>query len=177
MGNAPKPSKLVAQFRRLGVPNPESWAHSQEQEGIPQLARARLLYLLWTLVRSPRDTDWIDRDIERYYVVESHGPGRGRLEYPHVPVLTQAMQAGISKQQLTRLARQSQVELLRDLCMLFDGGGDRPAAVGTSQFGIFELDEAGNPLHRVDALHENFHDFDRDLATRRKAKNRNPSDA
>jgi hypothetical protein len=37
---------LVAKFRRVGVEDPESWAHSEEAEDIPQLAYARLQRLM-----------------------------------------------------------------------------------------------------------------------------------
>jgi hypothetical protein len=50
------PPELVEAFRRLGVWRPECWASSQVNEGIPQLARASLLYWLWDGIVSQRDT-------------------------------------------------------------------------------------------------------------------------
>jgi hypothetical protein len=42
--------KLAARFRSLGVNDPESWAQSELQEGIPQLGRAVFLRALWDAV-------------------------------------------------------------------------------------------------------------------------------
>jgi len=42
--------KLAARFKSLGVNDPESWARSELQEGIPQLGRAVFLRALWDAV-------------------------------------------------------------------------------------------------------------------------------
>jgi hypothetical protein len=42
--------KLTARFKSLGIDDPESWARSEIQEGIPQLGRAVFLRALWDAV-------------------------------------------------------------------------------------------------------------------------------
>jgi Leucine-rich repeat (LRR) protein len=42
--------KLAARFKSLGISDPEAWARSELQEGIPQLGRAVFLRALWDAV-------------------------------------------------------------------------------------------------------------------------------
>jgi len=48
--DARKLKKLAARFRSLGAEDPESWARSEVQEGIPQLGRFLFLRALWEAV-------------------------------------------------------------------------------------------------------------------------------
>src|SRR5579863_6499 len=51
--------ELTELFRRLGAPRPESWASSQIEEGIPQLARYLFLRQAWRQIIGPDDTEWM----------------------------------------------------------------------------------------------------------------------
>src|SRR5579872_1632644 len=51
--------ELSALFRKLGARNPESWARSQLEENIPQLARFLFLRQAWKLVIDENDHGWI----------------------------------------------------------------------------------------------------------------------
>jgi hypothetical protein len=52
-------------FRALGADEPESWARSQVEEGIPQYARFVFLRQAWTNVIPDGDTSWIGPLITR----------------------------------------------------------------------------------------------------------------
>src|SRR5437868_1992271 len=100
------PTELVEAFRRLGVRRPESWASSQVNEGIPQLARASLLYWLWDGIVGQRDTSWVDQEIQFYKDAEARKPGRGEMMSPHAPVLERLLSLGATREELTTLVRQ-----------------------------------------------------------------------
>ena len=51
-------------FRALGARNPEGWARSQIEEGIPQFARYIFLRQAWRSIIPDGDTSWIKPQIE-----------------------------------------------------------------------------------------------------------------
>ncbi len=55
---------LTEVFRRAGATDPESSAHSQLAEGIPQLAIFSFAKALWNGVMPEDDDEWIDQEIE-----------------------------------------------------------------------------------------------------------------
>jgi hypothetical protein len=57
--------ELAALFRKLGAPDPETWARSQLQEKIPQLARFLFLRQAWRHIIGEEDATWIDARIAR----------------------------------------------------------------------------------------------------------------
>jgi hypothetical protein len=57
--------ELAALFRKLGAPDPETWARSQLQEKIPQLARFLFLRQAWRNIIGEEDATWIDARIAR----------------------------------------------------------------------------------------------------------------
>jgi hypothetical protein len=56
--------RLTEVFCRHGAPDPELWARSQLEEGIPQLAIFCFAKALWRGVIAEDDTGWIDQEIE-----------------------------------------------------------------------------------------------------------------
>src|SRR5262245_12222892 len=52
--------ELADLFRKVGASDPEGWARSQIEEGIPQLARYLFLRQAWRQVVSEDDASWID---------------------------------------------------------------------------------------------------------------------
>jgi hypothetical protein len=60
-----KIKELAALFRNLGAPDPETWARSQLQEKIPQLARFLFLRQAWRNIIGEEDATWIDARIAR----------------------------------------------------------------------------------------------------------------
>lgn len=56
--------QLAEIFRQQGANEPEAWARSQLEEGIPQLAIFCFSKALWGGVVEENDSGWIDREIE-----------------------------------------------------------------------------------------------------------------
>ena len=112
--------ELAALFRRLGAPDPDSWARSQINEGIPQLTRYVFLRQAWRNIVSEDDPAWITRAIDG---------ARANPEEPYAGVghaLAQLRKRGATDQELTDLVRGMQAELLFSFCYLLeDPGGAR----------------------------------------------------
>jgi hypothetical protein len=67
--------RLAARFKSLGVTDPESWARSELQEGIPQLGRAVFLRALWDAVfRYPPESRDMAIEIARDLCYLLEGP-------------------------------------------------------------------------------------------------------
>lgn len=56
--------RLTEVFRQNGAPDPEQWARSQLEEGIPQLAIFCFAKALWEGTISEDHTEWVDQEIE-----------------------------------------------------------------------------------------------------------------
>ena len=59
--------RLAEHFRAMGAFDPESWAKSQLEEGIPQYPRLVFLRQAWKSIIAEGDTSWIDAQ-ERWEV-------------------------------------------------------------------------------------------------------------
>jgi len=101
--------KLVALFKTLGAPEPEGWAASQIEEGIPQLARFLFLRQAWNTVVAEDESGWIDAQIQQY------------LDSPNAPyagtgrALESLRSKGATDSELIDLVRGMQVETLFEL--------------------------------------------------------------
>ena len=57
--------ELMRRFRELGAQDPESWAKSESEENIPQLARFCFLRGIWRSIESWTTSDaWIDNSLK-----------------------------------------------------------------------------------------------------------------
>jgi len=144
-------------FRALGAFDPESWASSQVNEGIPQYARFVFLRQAWSGGVAENDTSWIKPRITQAEQ-RPRGPGAGIG-----PALKRLLAAGASHEDINEVVRVMQWELLSHIAyQLSDPGtveypNDDVPQVG---WGLFELDEEGQPLHPIDGLHESVLDTD-----------------
>jgi hypothetical protein len=141
--------KLTALFAKLGATEPESWASSQLDEGIPQLQRFLFLRQAWSKILDETNHAWIDSSIGAY------------KRYPTAPysgigaALVECEQKGVSRQALTDLARGIQAEMLFDICYLLEDARIEEPELENFQWGLFEVDEDDNPVgERIGALHE-----------------------
>jgi hypothetical protein len=143
------PKELVALFQRLGAPDAESWAGSQVNEGIPQLQRFLFLRQAWRQVRADGDIRWIERQIQ-------HSERNPNGPYATVgAVLKRCLEKGVSREDLTDLARGVQAELLFQLCYLLDDPGFSEPELEDFGWGLFEVDQNDNPIPpRIGSLHE-----------------------
>ena len=140
--------ELTSLFRKLGAPDPEGWARSQLEEGIPQLARFLFLRQAWRRIADERDASWIDRSIQR---AESH-PNEPYAGVGHA--LKKLRARGATDEELTDLARGMQARALFSFCYLLDDPGDLEDEVADMGWTLMQVDDAGNLLATIHGLHE-----------------------
>ena len=149
--------ELTAHFRALGACDPEGWARSQIEEGIPQYARFVFLREAWRGIIADGETSWIDNataDSERY----PRGPGAGIG-----PALKRLLDSGARREDIAEIVRVMQWKVLSRLAYQL---GDPGAVVYPNEgmprarWELFETDKDGKPLHPIDGLHESVLDTD-----------------
>jgi hypothetical protein len=144
--------ELTALFRKLGAEDPEGWARSQIEQNFPQLARFLFLRQAWKLVINEDDRKWIS---ERRHINSDEPAG------DIGPAITRILAAGVDENDLTRVVRIMQWELLFRLCYLLDDPDylrdDREIIekeAGDIVWCLFQVDDNGYPIAVVDGLHE-----------------------
>ena len=147
--------KLTKLFEKLGARDPEAWAQSQIEEGLPQLQRYLFLRQAWAEVLGDEEVGWVDAKIE-----EAEDDPRGQFAGVGL-ALKRAVAAGVAKQDLVDIARGVQAELLFQFCCLLDDPGLSEPEVEDLEWGLFEVDENGDPIPtRIEGLHEDMLDMD-----------------
>jgi hypothetical protein len=149
--------QLTQHFRAMGAFDPESWAISQLEEGIPQYARLVFLRQAWKNIVVEGDTSWVEALIQESER-RPRDPGSGAG-----PALQRMLAAGASHEDIAEVVRVMQWRVLAGLAyQLADPGvveypaDDLPRVSWT----LFEVDEGGEPLHPIDGLHESVLDTD-----------------
>lgn len=140
--------ELTALFRKLGAPDPESWARSQHDEGIDQLSRFVFLREAWKAVVGPDDLGWIDRLI---------ASSKRRPNDPCAgigPALERLLAAGADRNDLQEVVRVMQYELLFSLCYLLEDPGTLEPEVAELSWRLVRTNPAGDVIGTVDGLHE-----------------------
>ncbi len=139
--------ELIEVFTRLGARDPESWADSETNEGIPQLARYLFLKGAWDAVVDPDDPSWIDRVIAQT-PIDSAAPYAGTAH-----ALRQLLADGADPASINEVVRGMQAELIFSLCyMLADPGVVDGNDVVS--WALFELDAEDRPGREITGLHE-----------------------
>jgi hypothetical protein len=142
-------NELTALFEKLGAREPASWARSQLEEGIPQLQRFLFLRQAWRGVVGERDTDWMQRYIQR----AEENPDRPYADVGHA--LRRCLDRGASAQDLNDIVRGMQAEFLFGLCYLLDDPMFTEKELSDFGWGLFQVDRDGRPvLPRIGGLHE-----------------------
>jgi|SRR5579872_6202147 hypothetical protein len=136
---------LADLFARLGARNPDQWARSQVEEGVPQLARFLFLRQAWKFVISDRDSSWLDKQ----FLANTGGPG-GAI----APALRRILACGVDREDLTTVVRVMQWRVLAGLCYLLDDPGDLEDDIKDIAWRLFEVDENGRPVAVMGALQE-----------------------
>jgi hypothetical protein len=139
---------LTKLFEQLGASDPEGWARSQIEEGIPQLARYLFLRQAWRHVVSEDEPSWIDAAIAR---AKSH-PDDPYAGVGHA--LARLRAKGATDEELTDLVRGMQAELLFGLCYLLEEPGYIEEAVSDISWSLVQTDNDGNALDVIGGLHE-----------------------
>jgi hypothetical protein len=146
--------ELTAIFRRFGARDPELWASSQADEGIPQLARFLFMRAAWEHIPREGDSSWIDREI------------KSSTERPTLPyaglgkALALCREKGVPDSALTEIARCLQASMLFTVGYVIDGPAYSYTVEGLS-WSLFQVDEEGKPFGEpVSGLHESVLEFD-----------------
>jgi hypothetical protein len=140
--------ELTVLFRKLGARDPEGWARSQNEEGIPQVARFLFLRQAWRNIVPEDDGSWIEANIARS---EQH-PAE---PYAGVGQALKKLRArGATTEELVDLVRGMQAELLFSLCYLLDDPGEVEPEVADVLWTLSQVDEEGNVLGSIGGLHE-----------------------
>lgn len=138
--------RLTDLFRQHGAPDPEMWARSQLEEGLPQLAVFCFAKALWEGVVAEGDNGWIDGEIEW---------AKSRPSDPCAqagPALAEMLGKGVSRQAITDLVRVFQYSALYHACSLLDGS--RVVHLPVSEWILHQVDEEGKPIAIIQGLHE-----------------------
>ena len=151
-----KRDELVAVFRALGAEDPEAWASSQVEEGIPQLHRFAFLRALWSHIVDPARTKWVQGTIDQ----AKQAPDEP--ESAAGPALERMLQAGVSLDDIIKVVWAAQSELVFAFAHQLDDPDfaiaqlpypGEPTDVG---WGLFVIDEDGKPKKPIESLHESW---------------------
>jgi hypothetical protein len=137
--------QLSELFRKLGAEEPESWAHSQIAEGIPQLPRYLFLRQAWRKVVRPTDTSWMSEMRPK----DPNAPG-GELGQ----AIDRILATGARADDLTTVVRVMQWHLLSRLSVLIEDPGVLEDEVSDIWWQLFRVDENNNPIEPISGLIE-----------------------
>ena len=138
--------ELTEIFRKLGAPDPEEWADSEINEGIPQLARFIFLKGAWEGV-VPDNDEWISNVLRRYKDGEKEPySGLGRS-------VKRMIECGVPKKDITEFARCIAAEMIFHIGYLLD---DSSIVDGNDfiDWALVQLDNDGTPIKFISGLHE-----------------------
>jgi hypothetical protein len=138
---------LVERFRQLGCGNAESWARSEIDEDIPQLARFVFLRQLWNLVVTPENR----RRLNDY--AGPNDDGRGGA-------LRRIKECGVDLNDLLTIVRESQIDMIREVASILDELYTLDSQYDGIRWGLFEIDDNDSPTRPIDCLHESIDDED-----------------
>jgi hypothetical protein len=152
---ASRDEKLVSLLRRLGARDPEGWASSEVNEGIPQVLCFLFLRGMWKGVVKDHDAGWIDAHLTAF-ARDPNGPLSGVGA-----ALQRLLAVGADRRDLCELVRGMQYETLFQIGYLLDDPtpawddvpGDVPELEDLA-WGLWEENSKGRPVRRVGGLHE-----------------------
>ena len=156
MDDAQRLHELASVFRKLGVRDPEAYAQSEVERGMPVLALMYFLRRAFDELVQDNDTSWMKPVLH-----SSHFPTSCRRS------LERILKAGVDRQDVTQLVRCMQHELLVDLVFLIDGTTayhfDDPELrkhLGPVGWTLFQVDDNGHPTAPMKAMHELLDEID-----------------
>jgi hypothetical protein len=136
---------LIAKFHEAGCTDAESWASSEINEDIAQFARFVFLRDLWKLAIRKGSREWLrELDLPND---DGQGGAKRRLK-----------ESSASIDDLTELVRAAQRHVVRNVAYLLDGYAPGGGHVEEVDWGLFELDDQGQPARAMGGLHESVDD-------------------
>jgi hypothetical protein len=132
-------------FEQLGARNPQEWARSQIEEGLPQLARFLFLRQAWRCVLPEGDTSWIP---------DALGSNPEEPGGEAVSALTRLLSLGSCAGDLTVVIRVMQWRVLAHFCQLLDDPGDLETSVENIAWRLFQVDDDENAISTISGLIE-----------------------
>lgn len=144
--------QLTEIFRQAGAKDPESWAASEVEEGINQLARFSFLKSITSELLKAGDIHWCDNQIEYNY------SEKGDRDYKMVEALKEMIDKDVEKAAIVDLIRAIQYNTLFHICGIIDRAFERDTPI--NNWGLFEVDDNDNPTRRIGGLHESLYEFD-----------------
>jgi hypothetical protein len=146
--------ELTEMFRRVGARDPELWAKSQLDEGIPQLQRFLFLRQAWAAI-PVGDSGWIDKAIS-YAEKNPSGP------YADIGrVLKLCIERGVSADDLTAFMRAAKAQALFAFCYLLDDPKLTEPELHGFSWGLFQTGDNDEPIPpRIGGLHESVLELD-----------------
>jgi hypothetical protein len=148
-------AELTALFRELGASSPEQWAHSQVRENIPQLMRFLFLKSAWENIPNEGDTAWIEKEIRT-------AAAQPDLPYAGLGLsLARCKALGVAAEDLNEIARCLKAQMLFSIGYLIDGPTGLPQPVEDISWGLFQINEDGQPIgEQIAGLHESVLELD-----------------
>ncbi len=140
--------ELTHLFRKLGAKEPEDWASSQLHEGINQLGRFLFLRQAWREIVPEDDYSWIQAEIDH----SAQNPGEPCSGIGQA--LKNLLAQGADPQDITDVVRVMQYNLLFRLCYMLSDPGEVEPEVQHISWGLVQIDEDGEIVDSIDALHE-----------------------
>jgi len=144
--------RLTEVFRTAGAADPESWARSQLQEGIPQLARFSFTKAAWTGVMEESNTKLV-RERGEFSNAESTAP----LSQADTAIKNM-LDHGVSAETIVDLIRGTQYEAIYNTLCLIDGVFELDTPV--SRWGLYTEDENEKPIEKIPSCHESLLSLD-----------------
>jgi hypothetical protein len=138
--------ELAEIFRRYGADDPEAWASSQLEEGIPQLAIFSFAKAMWACVADEDNDHWIDQEIEW----AKHRPNDPCAQIG--PALSEMLSRGVSRRAITDLVRVIQYGTLYHVASLIDGS--RQEDVPIHRWRLYQVDEEDHLVAIIQGLNE-----------------------
>lgn len=148
-GNRLDLDKLTEIFAKLGCPDPEEWAWSQAEEGINQLGRFLFIRGAWAEAVPFDSTDWIDNLLQNCPADTPVGAAWRRV-----------LSSGADRDDLARIVRDAQRDVIFGLCRLLDSPDDLGPDLPDFRWGLFEVDAAGQCAERINFVHESVLELD-----------------
>ena len=145
--------ELIEAFRLLGAREPERWAASQLDEGIPQLHRYAFLAALWRTVEPARARAWVK------------AIAKGENDMPDeaaAAAIKRMKKLGASDADIAAVVCAARAEHVYVVAEMLDDPDSALETIGYDggdiSWGLFAVDAKGRPGAAIESLHESVGD-------------------